>query len=1192
MKKTLFAMAALAAAAVSVNAEVTPRSPLVPWGAQAEIIITNDLTQQNSDGSWSLTADAQQWITTTYDGEESTLVQQTNRNSVWFDIYDETTDTMIVTGAEKNWGGQIAVTSKTGAATGLIVVGKNRYPHFFVTGTDKAKFYFYGSAGTAGYARIEVFEVGATEPVMTLQGTKAQTKKTWSDGELLVAEGLDKAKSYEFVARTMALDAETGDYTYEGGDMVLQVVKLYGDVAPMREDGLIISGSEIGNYINQHLAAYPDVTDFTLEGSGKYTIAEGITADGKFTLTGVASAPATIDASALTAPFVKYAEIAEDAEKDENGFVAGTAVKFANIKVTGLAQPLFSSNKQNYLIPELIIDNSVIALAGNPFVIDFRNGGVVAKLAVNKSTIWAANATGNSFFTGQSGKKATEAGLEEQIFSFNNSTLSNIAFGKNFFTHRAQGQTYLTFEVKNSIFVNCGKDNFLASLNQGQNSANPNYSVEGITVLKTVTEGEGDEAVSELANINELQSTNDENEEIVNPVDGVPFSLANATAGTFTVKASSQQAKYMTGDPRWLVPYATDAIKIEVDKSENTDFVAALNEKLLESEQPSSIEISFWEAGEYPTTGEINTSSPIRILNGSDIDAGVATIVVNNGMTLGGSIEFNGVNLKAGEGFNAPFITLGTNEYKLQDNGFYNMGTIKFLNMNIKSGTQQILYGNKVKNQISELLVENCFVDVDGCTKVPFDFNGGGAIGAFNIKKSTIWAANATDQSLFSTQSGNKAIDAGFTTQNIAIDNSTLYNIAKSKNFYTHRQSNQTWLAYYLRNNIFVNVGKSGQVVKGINQGASGKNPKWTVSGNAFFFDDGEGGLKDTSADESTGDTDEPVLNSLSGKFAFNSVETPDFGGTFTLNYGSHENENLGAPRWTIDFEKVFEDFYGIVGEITGSWEEDLELTTTSEWGVLEATVENVNVPAVKDFKYKLRANKSWDGYQLPKDGDNIWTPDTVGMYKVTFTADVLNHTLTATAERTGDAVEEEAVYTVAGAYKVGENEEASFFGEAWNQALEANDMTLGEDGIYTLTFSNVRLTSTGTIFYKVVKNHSWVTNWGFNGNNADYVINENGLYDITFYFNPETALDNGFNVSCNAVNKVIKGDANYDGEVGIGDIVAITNVMAGIETDETVKARANVNGDAEVGIGDIVAITNIMAGTPAATEPEPEAGE
>ena len=58
-----------------------------------------------------------------------------------------------------------------------------------------------------------------------------------------------------------------------------------------------------------------------------------------------------------------------------------------------------------------------------------------------------------------------------------------------------------------------------------------------------------------------------------------------------------------------------------------------------------------------------------------------------------------------------------------------------------------------------------------------------------------------------------------------------------------------------------------------------------------------------------------------------------------------------------------------------------------------------------------------------------------------------------------------------------------------------------------------------------------------------------------------------------------LKGDVNNDGQVGIGDIVAVTNVMAGIETNPDIIARADVNADTQVGIGDIVAITNIMAG-------------
>ena len=65
-----------------------------------------------------------------------------------------------------------------------------------------------------------------------------------------------------------------------------------------------------------------------------------------------------------------------------------------------------------------------------------------------------------------------------------------------------------------------------------------------------------------------------------------------------------------------------------------------------------------------------------------------------------------------------------------------------------------------------------------------------------------------------------------------------------------------------------------------------------------------------------------------------------------------------------------------------------------------------------------------------------------------------------------------------------------------------------------------------------------------------------------------------------NVTYPTTEGDVNGDNVVGIGDIVAITNIMAGDNVDEATKKAADVNGDGEVGIGDIVAITNIMAGS------------
>ena len=56
-----------------------------------------------------------------------------------------------------------------------------------------------------------------------------------------------------------------------------------------------------------------------------------------------------------------------------------------------------------------------------------------------------------------------------------------------------------------------------------------------------------------------------------------------------------------------------------------------------------------------------------------------------------------------------------------------------------------------------------------------------------------------------------------------------------------------------------------------------------------------------------------------------------------------------------------------------------------------------------------------------------------------------------------------------------------------------------------------------------------------------------------------------------------MKGNVNTDGEVNVGDIVSVCNVMAGISTVD--PQLADVNSDGEVNVGDIVTICNIMAG-------------
>jgi hypothetical protein len=55
------------------------------------------------------------------------------------------------------------------------------------------------------------------------------------------------------------------------------------------------------------------------------------------------------------------------------------------------------------------------------------------------------------------------------------------------------------------------------------------------------------------------------------------------------------------------------------------------------------------------------------------------------------------------------------------------------------------------------------------------------------------------------------------------------------------------------------------------------------------------------------------------------------------------------------------------------------------------------------------------------------------------------------------------------------------------------------------------------------------------------------------------------------------RGDVNGDGEVNVGDLVCVSNYMAG--DDSVSKDAADVNQDGEVNVGDMVVISNIMSG-------------
>ena len=115
------------------------------------------------------------------------------------------------------------------------------------------------------------------------------------------------------------------------------------------------------------------------------------------------------------------------------------------------------------------------------------------------------------------------------------------------------------------------------------------------------------------------------------------------------------------------------------------------------------------------------------------------------------------------------------------------------------------------------------------------------------------------------------------------------------------------------------------------------------------------------------------------------------------------DDEVAAAEAADAKADRVF----GIVGDLTGGWDEDLVMTQGTGEGqedIYTATVTGFSVKELKGFEYKLRQDKKWDGYQIPSNSDNqTWTPEKTGVYTLTFTADVANNTLEIAAERTGN---------------------------------------------------------------------------------------------------------------------------------------------------------------------------------------------
>ena len=133
--------------------------------------------------------------------------------------------------------------------------------------------------------------------------------------------------------------------------------------------------------------------------------------------------------------------------------------------------------------------------------------------------------------------------------------------------------------------------------------------------------------------------------------------------------------------------------------------------------------------------------------------------------------------------------------------------------------------------------------------------------------------------------------------------------------------------------------------------------------------------------------------------------------------------------------------------------------------------------------------------------------------------------------------------------------------------------------------YSELLIEGTPDVILRVLINRLEVGNGGGDDNGGDWtelniVIGDDGTATVSledYPFVHLNAIKTAWHSPAGYITSLTlkkKGDVNGDGNVNVGDIMAVINVMATNAYDD----KADVNQDGKVNVGDIMAVINIMA--------------
>ena len=278
-----------------------------------------------------------------------------------------------------------------------------------------------------------------------------------------------------------------GNGTYEvldNGDALEKAVMLYG------ENGILdLSETDIEVLVIPAEDEYVIDEPTTIIGNGKLTL---IAKNSLFLSSSLTLENVKIDASELNAPvFVMDNDFPTENLNDKEAYEIENFT-LENVSIDGLKNQVFYCNKKKYLIKDFSIKQCNFNYDGakSKTVFDFNGGGLAQNITIEGTSILAENSSWSNggFYSTQSGSKMSDLTTDaeaKQIFTIKGNTFSHIAEGKTLCTLREKDQTWQSYEIKDNIVENCGKQGqFLVGFNAGSNINNKsNWDVSGNIIL-------------------------------------------------------------------------------------------------------------------------------------------------------------------------------------------------------------------------------------------------------------------------------------------------------------------------------------------------------------------------------------------------------------------------------------------------------------------------------------------------------------------------------------------------------------------------------------------------------------------------------------------------------------------------------------------------------------------------------------